>query len=226
MDETNDVTPPPPPRPEWAPAAPPPPPPPPSVPAKVSWWSSLDRASRIALGVAVALLVLAIAVGAYGISRVGRPSVSNVAATRPGPNRFGFGGGGFGGRGMMRNFRMQGLSVAAKTIGVSQTDLQNELASGKSIADVAKEHNVDEQKVIDAMVASERTQIDAAVKDGSIPQALASRLEAALPQIVAARVNAPGGRGGFGFGRGSDGGEPGGATPPAPTAASSSVTSQ
>jgi len=216
MDETHETPPPddaPPPRPPRpafldAPSEPAP------VPPKTGWWRSLDRASRIALGVAVGLLVLALVVGVYGVSRMNRSSTSvNVTAGRR-AGRGGFAGFGGGRGGMMRDIRMQSLTVAATTIGVDESDLENELASGKSIADVAKEHNVDPQKVIDAIVAAERKQIDADVKAGSIPQALASRIEASLPQMVAARVNTPGGRGaGFGAFRG------GGGPPPPPTTA-------
>jgi hypothetical protein len=168
-------------------------------PVKTGWWRSLDRASRIALGAAVGLLVIALAVGAFGLSRISHDSTVNVAAARRvGPGgRFGprggpMGGGPMGG-GMMRGFRTQGVATAAKTIGVSQSDLQSELAAGKSIADVAKAHNVDPQKVIDAIVAAERKQIDDAVKAGDVPQQAATRIEANLEQAVAARVYATGG---------------------------------
>jgi len=186
--------------------------PPPAEP-RTGWWRSLDRASRIALGVAVGLLVVALGIGAFGLSRMSHTSTVNVTASRrvgPGGG-FGFRGGPMGG-GMMRNFRTQGLATAASTIGVSQSDLQSQLASGKSIADVAKAHNVDPQKVIDAIVTTEKKQIDDGVKAGSIPQEVATRIEASLEQSVAARVYATGGRGGGG-GTGMFGGPPDGAPP-------------
>ena len=46
-----------------------------------------------------------------------------------------------------------GLAAAAKAIGISVSDLQSQLAAGKTIAAVATAHGVDPQKVIDAMVA-------------------------------------------------------------------------
>jgi DNA-directed RNA polymerase specialized sigma subunit len=45
------------------------------------------------------------------------------------------------------------LATAASVIGISEDALKTELQAGKSIADVAKAHNVDLQKVIDALVA-------------------------------------------------------------------------
>ncbi len=51
------------------------------------------------------------------------------------------------------------LDVAAKALGMTTADLLTELRAGKSIADVAKEKNVDVQKVIDALVADAKTRI-------------------------------------------------------------------
>ena len=41
---------------------------------------------------------------------------------------------------------------AAKAIGIDAKDLASELKAGKTVAQVAQEHNVDPQKVIDALV--------------------------------------------------------------------------
>jgi hypothetical protein len=53
----------------------------------------------------------------------------------------------------LRHPRLEVLKVAADTLGMKPADLLQELKDGKSIADVAKEKGVDEQKVVDAIVA-------------------------------------------------------------------------
>lgn len=62
------------------------------------------------------------------------------------------------------------LSVAAKTIGVDDETLFNEWDESKSLADVAKAHNVDPQKVIDAVVAAEKEQVVQLLADDVISQ--------------------------------------------------------
>ena len=47
----------------------------------------------------------------------------------------------------------EAFRIAAETIGVEPSELREALRDGKSIADVAEEHGVDPQAVIDAIVA-------------------------------------------------------------------------
>jgi hypothetical protein len=47
---------------------------------------------------------------------------------------------------------MATLDAAADAIGVTVAELRDELESGKTVAQVAEEHGVDVQTVIDAMV--------------------------------------------------------------------------
>jgi transposase-like protein len=48
----------------------------------------------------------------------------------------------------------RGVELAATTIGIDRADLVTELHAGKTIADVATEHGVDPQTVIDALAAA------------------------------------------------------------------------
>ncbi|HEX8026283.1 MAG TPA: hypothetical protein VF484_08760, partial [Candidatus Limnocylindrales bacterium] len=64
-------------------------------------------------------------------------------------------------------------SVAAKAIGISESDLTTALQGGQTMAAVAKAHNVDVQKVIDALVADAKDELAAAVKAGTLTQAQA-----------------------------------------------------
>jgi len=84
----------------------------------------------------------------------------------------------------------EAIKTSADTIGISPQDLAKELKGGKSIADVAKEHNVDPQKVIDALVAKADARIDKAVQDGKLTQDKADKLKAKVPDMAAKLVNA------------------------------------
>jgi len=67
--------------------------------------------------------------------------------------------------------------------------LRTELTPGTALATVARNHKVDPQKVIDALVAADKARLATEVKDGRLTQAQADSITAALPQRVADRVN-------------------------------------
>lgn len=69
-------------------------------------------------------------------------------------------GGAMGGYGMMGAQRTC-LSAAATYLGLSESDLQTQLQSGKSLADVAKAKGKSESGLKDAMVAAAQKAIDA-----------------------------------------------------------------
>jgi hypothetical protein len=81
------------------------------------------------------------------------------------------------------------LDAAAKALGITTDDLRSALRDGKSIADVAKDKNVDINKVIDAMVATAQSRIDKAKTDGKITQPQADRLQADLKDRITKLVN-------------------------------------
>ncbi len=127
-------------------------------------------------------------------------ATDQVNGTGFGPgDRGGRGGHGFGGG---PNEAVSDTSVAASAIGISESDLTAALQSGKTVADVAKANNVDVQKVIDALVADQKTEIAAALKAGTITQAQADQQLANVTTFVTAQVNGtgfgPGGHGGHG----------------------------
>jgi hypothetical protein len=94
------------------------------------------------------------------------------------------------------------LTAAAKALGMTEADLTTALNGGKSAADVAKDKGVDVQKVIDAIVASDKAEFAAAVTAGTMTQAQADQLLANLTTHVTDEVNGvaggPGGHGGHG----------------------------
>jgi hypothetical protein len=70
------------------------------------------------------------------------------------------------------------LDAAAEVIGITPAELLTELKAGKSIAQVAQAHDVDPQKVIDALVAKGTARLEDAIK--------------ALPDQVTTAVNREG----------------------------------
>ena len=81
------------------------------------------------------------------------------------------------------------LDTAATTIGVSDADLRSALQSGKSVADVAKEHNVDPATVVTAIVDAGNTKIDEAVTNGKITQERADKMKSHLSDAATKFVN-------------------------------------
>lgn len=77
------------------------------------------------------------------------------------------------------------IRVSAKTIGIKPKDLTTELRTGKSVADVAAEHHVDRQKVLDALVAAGDKRIDTALSKGNLTPQQANALKARVPAAAA-----------------------------------------
>jgi hypothetical protein len=88
-----------------------------------------------------------------------------------------------------REIRKAGIAVSAKTIGVTPADLVTELRSGKSIAQVAAEHNVPSQTVVTALVNGADSKINQAVAANKLSSTLAKEIEGALPGYVTKAVN-------------------------------------
>lgn len=83
----------------------------------------------------------------------------------------------------------KGLALAAQAIGIDRSQLVSELRSGKTIADVARAHNVAPQTVVDALVKAATDRIHAAQQAGKIGAARAQQLEQALTGRIEKLVN-------------------------------------
>lgn len=88
-----------------------------------------------------------------------------------------------------RAVRKAGLAISAKTIGVTAKDLAAELRSGKSIAQVAGEHNVSAQTVVTDLVNAVDAKIDQAVTNHKLTAAQATKIKAAVPARITKVVN-------------------------------------
>jgi hypothetical protein len=96
-----------------------------------------------------------------------------------------FGGLGFGLRGVLGG----SINAVASALGISSKDLVGDLKNGQSIADIANSKHVDLNTLINTLVTDAQSQIDAAVKAGHLPQALATKLAANLNQLITNAVN-------------------------------------
>lgn len=84
--------------------------------------------------------------------------------------------GGFFGRGLELRLGPDLLSIAAEKLDISLYELLNELDDGKSIADIAKEKNIDPKTIADAFIKEYSEDLKDAVEDGKITQKYADRL--------------------------------------------------
>lgn len=156
-----------------------------------------NRAGRRAAGTQKARIAAAIVLGGVAGAAILGPLSAMAASPSPaasggtvsGPTGTGGstdkGPGGIGGH----NEAVSDTSVVAKAIGISEADLQTALQGGQTVAAVAKAHNVDLQVVIDALVADGQSELDAAVKAGTITQAQADAEKANLSQRATDQAN-------------------------------------
>lgn len=107
-----------------------------------------------------------------------------------------------------RGFNM--LSTVATTLDMSEADLMSAVREGKSVAAIAKEQGVDLQKVIDAILAERKSQLDEAVANGTITQQRADLMLKNMTTNLPDQLNQPMGQGmGQGMGQQRMGGHQG-----------------
>jgi len=113
------------------------------------------------------------------------------------------------GRGLHEGARFGGLDAAASYLGLTDAELRTKLESGKSLAEVAKAQGKSVDGLVQALVDSAKTKLNAAVAAGRLTQSQADSILAGLKSRVTDFVNgaAPhfGPRNGF---RGFRGGPP------------------
>jgi len=88
-----------------------------------------------------------------------------------------------------------GLDAAAAYIGVTEAQLRTQLENGKSLAQVAKDHDKTADGLVAALVADAKQKLDKAVSAKRITQAQADEMLTRLKQRIADLVNATGGAG-------------------------------
>jgi transposase-like protein len=90
---------------------------------------------------------------------------------------------------LRRHARRSGVALAASTIGIDTKALVDAVKGGQTVADVARAHNVDPQKVIDAVTAAANTKVDTAVTNGKLDADRAAKVKDRLDQRIATLVN-------------------------------------
>jgi polyhydroxyalkanoate synthesis regulator phasin len=112
-------------------------------------------------------------------------------------------------QGLASSLRTAELNAAAGALGMSPSDLQTQLRSGKSLAELEQSKGVSDSTVRSAMHDAAKKVLDQAVKDGQVTQ---SQEDAILQRISTGKGIGPGGRG---FGGHRPGQAPG--APPSPS---------
>ena len=97
------------------------------------------------------------------------------------------GGPGFGEGHLHIEFR--GLGDAGDYLGMSEAELREQLADGKTLAEVAKAHDKSVDGLVDALVKATNARLDAAVEDGHLSQEQADELKKGTKERVEAFVN-------------------------------------
>jgi uncharacterized protein (DUF433 family) len=92
-------------------------------------------------------------------------------------------------RGRGRAFLKDAANAAANEIGVSVADLKQARKDGKSIAQVAKDHNRSVDDVVNAIVKQATSDIDQAVKDGKLDSKRADHIKQKQPDRAEHFVN-------------------------------------
>jgi hypothetical protein len=87
------------------------------------------------------------------------------------------------------------FGAAAETIGISSDELKSELMDGKSLAQVAAEHNVTTTDLKAGIMAEVETQLDQAVASGRITQEQADKISAGLAERLDKIIEHEGGAG-------------------------------
>lgn len=81
------------------------------------------------------------------------------------------------------------VDVAANKIGVQPSDLTTALKDGKSVADVAKDHDVDPQTVVQAIVDAGTNKVDEAVNNGKLTTTQGDKIKSHLSDAASKFVN-------------------------------------
>lgn len=169
--------------------------------------------------IAVVITTLALTVGSIGVA-----GAASKGSHRDGVNKVSMKAGNhIGGKGgVLKADRAAMQTLISTTIGVDSATIKSRLQAGESLALIA---GAKKDALIAAIVADHTKRIDAAVTAGTITAARAAEMKVNVVAHVTAKVNAVGGKYGFGKGgRGHGGhGHKGGATAPTPAAPASST---
>jgi polyhydroxyalkanoate synthesis regulator phasin len=81
------------------------------------------------------------------------------------------------------------LDAAATYLGLTEAQLHSELASGKTLAQIARDHGKSASGLVDALVAAAKQHLDTAVKAGRLTQSQADQMLSDLRTRISDLVN-------------------------------------
>jgi hypothetical protein len=145
-----------------------------------------------------ALVVAAAVAGGVGVAQAAAGTAAPTARpTRSAPH-------GYGGMHAMMAGQQTCLAAAADYLGLSQADLQAQLAAGRSLADVAAARGRSVSGLEDAMIAAVRSGLDAdptltAAQRASILERMSGRIDAMVRSAHPAGIGGMGMMGGGGM---------------------------
>jgi hypothetical protein len=145
----------------------------------------------IALGVILVVGLLGLLAASVAFAQAPTPQPPMAAPQAP----WGFRG--RGGGGMVGT--PGGVDELAKLLNMTSDEIWAQRVLGKTIADLAKEKGVDTQKLVDALVASQKTMLDQMATNGRLTQAQADKWLDWYKQLAQLQLTEPYGPG-FGFG--------------------------
>jgi hypothetical protein len=99
-----------------------------------------------------------------------------------------------GGEAKVAGLQQAMFDAAAKALNITTAELQTQLRSGQTLAQLAQAHNTTEQAVVNAALAAAKAQLDQAVSGSTLTQAQADAIYAQL-QAKGANLLTPHGRG-------------------------------
>jgi ribosomal protein S20 len=142
------------------------------------------------LGV-LAVVIVALAAGGAALAAGKLHGSSTTSGPGGGPPGYPGGpGGGFRDLGGDDGGPFGGLSAATAYLGISDSELRSQLASGKTLAQIAgSTSGKSAAGLIDALVAAQKKELDRAVASGRISHSTADRIESNLRSRVTDMVN-------------------------------------
>jgi hypothetical protein len=139
----------------------------------------------------LAVVIVALAAGGAALAAGKLHGSGTTSGFGGGPPGYPGGpGGGFRSHGDDDGGPFGGLTAATAYLGISDSELRSQLASGKTLAQIASSTSGKSAAgLIDALVAAQRKQLDQAVASGRISRSTADRIESNLESRVTDMVN-------------------------------------
>ena len=164
--------------------------------------------------IAVVITTLALTAGSIGVAGAASKGSHRVGVEKAAMKS----GHQLGGQGrLLKTDRVEKQNLISGIIGLDSATIHSRLKAGESLAQIA---GAKKDALIAALVADHTQRIDAAVTAGALTAEQATKMKSKVVERVTAKVNAVGGK--HGFGKGGHGHKGGAKAPTLPTPAPAS----